>query len=166
MAGKSKGQKEAVAELVALLPELDEEGLAFLLEQAKVHLHNMEIDRLQRAETLSVQRGSKSGSKRPSTGIGRRSATPGFRVERADDGETYHLVSGGVWKMFTDAEMAAIVTIVRGEGDEAELARRLHSWFERERRDALSDFFLGSEPGTLTLELVRTLRKTFSGKKK
>ena len=51
MARRNAAVKKLEAELAALLPQLDEEGLAFLLEQAKVHLHNMEVDRLNRLKT-------------------------------------------------------------------------------------------------------------------
>jgi hypothetical protein len=163
MPGKTAQKKKAIADLIDLLPKLDEEGLAFLLEQARIHLYNMDVERQEREATKAAA-GSVS-KKRPSASKGNDDSS-GFHIERSDDGETYHLVSGGVWKLFTASEMAAMVAVARGEGGEGEVARRLHSWLFRERRDALTDFSLGSEPGPSTLELVRVLKKTFSGKKK
>ena len=154
------GKKKAIAELEALLPKLDEAGVAFLLEQAQVLLHNREVDQLQRNEA------SKEDKARSPSARGAKGQTEtGFRVERADDGETYHLVSGGLWKMFTAGEMAAMVAIARGDSGESEAARRLHVWLERERRDALADFSLGMESGPATRELVRALKAAFSGRK-
>ena len=157
------GKKKVVTELEALLPKLDEEGATFLLEQARIHLHNMEVDRLRKKE-LAVTAGGRN--KRTAKDAAPGSSGNGFRVERADDGETYHLVAGGLWKMFTADEMAAMVSIARGEGTEEESSRRLHSWLARERRDALSDFSLGNEGGPSTVQLVRALREFFRGKKK
>ena len=45
---KSETEREhdgLAAELVSLLPSLDAEGLAFLVQQARVHLYNMALDR-------------------------------------------------------------------------------------------------------------------------
>ncbi len=156
------GKKKAIAELETLLPKLDEEGIVFLLEQARIHAHNMEVDRLQRKAAA----GGKTGARPRAKGAVKGQPEDGFHLERADDGETYHLVSGGLWKMFTAGEMAAMVAISRGDDGETVAARRLHAWLERERRDALADFSLGAEGGPATLELVRTLRKAFSGRKR
>jgi hypothetical protein len=160
------GKKKVIAELIELLPKLDEEGLTFLLEQARVHLHNMEIDRARQREITAASKTSEgSGSKKRTAAKKGGAAASLFRVERADDGKTYHLVYGEAWKLFTAGEMASMVAIVRAKGVEEELALRLHAWFQRERRDALSDFSLGSAAGPASLELVRVLKKTFSGKK-
>lgn len=155
------GKKKAIAELEALLPKLDEAGVAFLLEQARVHQRNMEVDRLQRNEASQAKQGRSPGA---ATGGAKGRTETGFRVERADGGETYHLVSGGLWKMFTAGEMAAMVAIARGDSEEPEAGRRLHAWLARERRDALADFSLGMECGPATLELVRALRAAFPGR--
>jgi hypothetical protein len=165
MPGRAAQKKKAIADLIDLLPKLDEEGLAFLLEQARIHLYNMDVERQEREATTAATKAA-AGSvshKRPTAPKG--NDPSGFHIERSDDGETYHLVSGGVWKLFTASEMAAMVAVARGKGGEEELARRLHAWLERERRDALADFFLGARSGPSSIELVRVLKKTFSGKK-
>jgi hypothetical protein len=166
MGGKIVQKKKVIADIIDLLPKLDEEGLTFLLEQTRIHLYNMEVERQERDTAMAATKAAGSVSKKRPTASKGGVDISGFRIERADDGETYHLVSGGLWKMFTAAEMASMVNIVRGEGDEGEIGRRLHSWLFRERRDVLSDFSLGSEPGPSTSELIRLLRKTFSGKRK
>lgn len=153
-------------ELKSLLEELDEEGLDFLLEQAHVHRYNMEVERLNeaeerreagRAEAVSVRAG-----KRPATGKTAPARVPPLRIERSQDGETYHVVSGGRYKMFAAEEMLALVRIAHANPDAAEAGRGLYRWMSRERTDALADLgFAGpSDPGLAALAAL--LRKSFA----
>jgi hypothetical protein len=142
----------AYKELLALLPELDDAGIAFLLEQARVHRYNMEAERLNSlAERLGVD------EPRPSS-----TAKAGaLRIERSTDGSTYHIVAGGDWKMFTAEEMAALVRISRcGEGAE-EVSRRLRAWLLRERKDVFLDLGLDGPSIGIARELGGLLLKTF-----
>ena len=42
-----KQDRESLAkELRSLIPKLDEEGLTFLIEQAHIHLYNLQVDSL------------------------------------------------------------------------------------------------------------------------
>jgi len=152
-AGKSgKGaQSKALTELLALLQELDDEGVAFLLEQARVHRYNMEVERLNAIADRAAEG-------EPRTPVAERSA---LRLERSADGSTYHIVSGPAWKMFTAEEIAALVRIARSDDTESERARRTRSWFARERKDVLVDLGLDGPSIGLALDIVRLLRKTF-----
>jgi hypothetical protein len=149
-AGKKKSSK-VLEELLALLPELDEEGLAFLLEQARVHRYNMEVERL----NAIAERVATGEERSP---VAERSA---LRLERSKDGSTYHIVCGSVWKMFTAEEIAALVRIARSDETENERARRLRSWCARERRDVLIDFGMDGPSIGLALDIVQLLRKSF-----
>jgi hypothetical protein len=139
-------------ELEALLPELDDEGLSFLLEQAKVHRYNMEVERLNAISDRLAAEGT------PEVPAATRAA---LRIERSKDGSTYHIVAGSSWKMFTAEEIAALVRIARSSDTESERARRTRSWFARERKDVVVDLGLDGPSIGLALEIVRLLRKTF-----
>jgi hypothetical protein len=142
-------------ELLALLPELDEEGIAFLLEQAKVHRYNMEVEKLNAISDRVAAAGP-----RP-TPAGSRTAGSALRIERSEDGATYHLVAGSDWKMFTAEEMAALVRISRcGEGEE-EVSRRLRAWLARERKDVFLDLGLDGASIGLARDIARLLAATF-----
>lgn len=166
-AGAAKDRRASLLkELKSLLEELDEEGLDFLLEQAHVHRYNMEVERLNeaeerreagRAEAVSVRAG-----KRPAAGKTVSARVPPLRIERSQDGQTYHVVSGGRYKMFAAEEMLALVRIAHANPDSAEAGRGLHRWMSRERTDALADLgFTGpSDPGLGALAAL--LRKSFS----
>jgi hypothetical protein len=150
---KSAAKKNpALDELVALLPELDDEGIAFLLEQARVHRYNMEVEKL----NAISDRASAGEDKAP-----KRAAASALRIERSSDGSTYHLVAGGDWKMFTAEEMASLVRIARcGEGEE-EVARRLRTWLGRERRDVFLDLGLDGPSIGMAKDIGSLIAKTF-----
>lgn len=150
--------KKLARELAALIPELDEEGLAFLLEQGRVHRYNMEADRLNREMgELGADRTAARAKKTGKTAGG----TGKLRIERSPGGATYHIVRGSKWKMFNDEEMLSMVKIARSKDPITDVAGRLYSWIERERPDAFVDLDIGDEGDPVYRELVTLLRKTF-----
>jgi len=153
--GRRTKLSPSLCELLDLLPELDEAGLAFLLEQAKVHRYNMEVERL---NAISKPAAADNSSHAPRDG---ERAAGALRIERSTDGSTYHIVAGNDWKMFTAEEMAALVRITRaGEGAE-ETARRLRAWFARERKDVFLDFGLDGPSIGMTRDIAALILKTF-----
>ncbi len=153
---RKAAQSKARTELLALLPELDEEGVAFLLEQARVHRYNMEVERLNAIADRAAEDDEAGASDRAP--VASRSA---LRLERSKDGSTYHIVCGSVWKMFTAEEIASLVRIARSDDTEGERSRRIRSWFARERRDVLVDLGLDGPSIGLALDIARLLRKSF-----
>jgi|WetSurMetagenome_2_1015567.scaffolds.fasta_scaffold459422_2 hypothetical protein len=151
-AAKGRAASPALRELTALLPELDDEGLTFLLEQAKVHRYNMEVEKLNAISDRLAAEGA------PEVPAASRSA---LRLERSKDGSTYHIVAGSSWKMFTAEEIAALVRIARSDDTESERSRRTRSWFARERKDVLVDLGMDGPSIGLALDIVRMLRKAF-----
>jgi hypothetical protein len=158
---KASGKKPAPAKrpllrkLLELLPELDDAGLSFLLEQAKVHRYNMEVDRL----NAITERASADNSSHAPSGAAEGSGA--LRIERSADGSTYHLVAGSDWKMFTAEEMAALVRITRsGESDE-EIARRLRAWLARERKDVYLDLGLDGSSIGMARDIAELIGRTF-----
>ncbi|MDA8425221.1 MAG: hypothetical protein M0Z80_03710 [Treponema sp.] len=149
---KAKPPSPALEELLDLLPQLDEEGLRFLLEQAHIHRYNMEVERLNEESEALVAKGGPAPTK-----------SSGMRLERSADGRTYHVVSEDKWKMFSAEEIASLVRITRSGEELGEIARRVYAWLDRERRDALDDLGIGKPPSAALAELVRLLLASFSG---
>lgn len=142
-------------ELKALLDELDEEGLDFLLEQAQVHRYNMEVQRLNEAQErrrAGRQAAPGAAAPRPSP----------LRIERSEDGQTYHLVFEEHYKMFTSEEMLALVRIAHANADPLEGARGLYRWLARERSDALADLGLKGPSSPGLAELAELLKRSFA----
>ncbi len=164
---ESAAHKRLAEELVSLLPDLDEEGLAFLVEQARVHLYNMEVDRLSREAPPREDAPGKSRAAAGEPAVGGPSAGPAnFRIDRSASGTSYHLISGGNWKMYNEAEMMRIVKIASGPGSEREAAPRLYAWFERERPDTFADLGITGPADSRMAELVLFLRSKFAIKTK
>ena len=70
------------AELRSMMKDLDEEGLAFLVEQARVHLHNMNVIRLEE-ELAAASRSDKKGAAKKSAS---RIPAADFRIDRSPSG--------------------------------------------------------------------------------
>ena len=159
-------------ELAALIPELDAEGLAFLIEQARVHLYNMRAAELELA-AAEADRASdrarnvaaaKPGARKGSRAAGKTSADTGadFSIQAASDGSTYDLVYQGKWKMFTGEEMLSMVRIVSSKDPASQLPGRLYRWLLAERSDVINDLALAGLADPRLRKLVALLRTTFT----
>ena len=152
---KHDKKKELVEELTALLDELDEAGLEFLLEQGRVHRYNMEVERLNAIEERRGTRGATGAA-------AERSAASTLSIERSEDGNTYHIVANGKWKLFAAEEMARLVGIAWLAEPEEDRARGLFAWLSTERADALGDLGIAKPSSPRLAELVRLLRASFA----
>jgi hypothetical protein len=143
-------EREALAkELRALIPQLDAEGLSFLIEQARVHLYNMQAAELNK--TLSHEE-AKAPKRNPATG---------FRIEGSESGSSYYLVYNNQWIMFSREEMIQIAGIASSEGTDLEIRDRLFTWFERERRDVLASVPMADKFDDRLKKLAVLIKKTF-----
>ncbi len=178
MAGKPRSRAKESPEhaalskaLTALIPSLDVEGLAFLVEQARVHLHNMEVESLE-ADIASVREIAARSSAKGTKGNGKSASKNGgaakanWRVERSSSGSSYHLISGGKWKMFSESELTSLVKIAQGPDGDRERGARLYRWFAEERMDALGDLEIDDEADPKLSELSAFLRKAFKVKER
>lgn len=145
--------KALAAELSSLLPELDSEGLAFLIEQARVHLYNMRVAEL---EDAAVE------AERASNRVHQAVTADEFQIHAAASGSTYDLVWHDKWKIFTDEEMLAMVRIASSKDAVAEVGGRLYRWLLAERRDVLADIPFAGLADPKLKKLVALLRKTFT----
>lgn len=156
---KAAGKKALAAELCALVPELDEEGLAFLIEQARVHLYNMRVAELEEAGARLEESASRS---RSAAGAAKAQASgAGFSVKASEDGSDYHIVYNGKWKLFSGSEMLALVKIATVKDPPAEVGGRLYRWLKAERSDFFADVPVSGPADPLMAALVGLIRKTF-----
>lgn len=137
--------KRLIDEIDSLLPELDEEGLVLLLEQARTR-------RLALEEARTICRSSIASAQDAETEL---------KIGRCDNGSTYYVVAGATWKLFSADEIAALVRIARNEETADKASQGLFSWLHQERRDVLADLrILDSASGRLP-ELLELLRSNF-----
>ena len=154
---KKTGGKDPQWELLAgklrgIIPKLDTEGLAFLVEQAAIHLHNMQVDEHNRAVIAAAAKtpaGKSQSTKSPgvkstagkSQGAVKgkpKGGRDGYSLEGTESGSSFYLFCPSDELMFSRNEMAQLVKITGAKGTDLEIRERLYNWFERERRDAFA----------------------------
>jgi len=144
-AGPVDTERELLAkELKGLIPKLDSEGLAFLVEQARVHLYNMQVDELNRAAIAAEASATTAAAKRRSAAGGSKtqakpkSGRESYRIVGSESGSSFYLYCPNDEIMFSRGEMSQLIKIANGNGTDLEIRERLFNWFERERRDIFS----------------------------
>ena len=155
MAKKKTGndaERETLAkELRGLIPQLDSSGLAFLVEQAKVHLYNMKVDELNKtAETNDAAVREKQ-----------KSAGENLSIQGTESGSSYYLHYRNNEVMFSRNEMIHLVKIANGKGSDLEIRERLYNWFDRERKDVFATVPIADKFDDRLKKLAALIKKTF-----
>ena len=163
MAKETKLHKKLAQELIELIPQLDEEGLAFLIEQGRVHLYNMEVEKLNEAQQKVIgasNRKVETASKK----LNKKAATPGneYNIKKSTASGSYHLQHGGNWKLFTEEEMLALVRIAKERKPQAEVISDMVDWLDKERPDTYSDLNINPDSDEDIKGLIKFLQKTFA----
>ena len=161
------GKNTALAkELSTLIPRLDEEGLRFLIQQAQIHLYNMQVDELNQnmiREQAVTRRTTKPAAK-PKQAAQTRSGparTAGLSLKAGESSASFYLAYNGDWVMFTDTEIIALAKIAAGPDSDRERAERIYRWLERERRDTFAVVPIRDKFSPLLIEMIRILKKNF-----
>ncbi len=169
MAKKNTVTTKLAEELTALIPQLDEEGLSFLIGQAQVLIHNMEVDRIN-AEIEKAEMEGKKASKGKGASSGK--AAPGktrrtqtFSIKHSPGAGCYHVGFNGDWKLFTEEEMLSIVRIAKSRQPAEDVERLCFAWLKKERSDALSEFGISDQYSDTLKEFIKFLKKTFAIRK-
>ncbi|MDR1143185.1 MAG: hypothetical protein LBK77_03075 [Spirochaetaceae bacterium] len=149
--GPADGRDVLAGELRSLIPRLDAEGLSFLVEQARIHLYNMQAEELNK--TLA-------GSGRTAKPVQKDS----FRLEGSGSGSSYYVVYNNDWIMFSRDEMAQTARIVSAPGTGMEIRERLYRWLERERRDVLISIPMADRFDEKLKTLAALIKRTFKVK--
>ena len=153
---------EALAkELRSLIPRLDAEGLRFLIEQAQVHLYNMQVDELN--QTMERQAAVKAKSTKAS---GRKAAPEkakkdDLRIEGTESGSSFYIVYRGQYVMFSRDEIVRMVKIASAPVTELEQRKHLFDWFERERRDIFAEIPIADKFDERLKKITALLKKNF-----
>ena len=149
-------EQEALAkELKSLIPQIDSEGLSFLVQQARVHIYNMKVDELNNAASEVHSASIRSQSK---TNAGKSSSKKEkFTFNATSAG--YYMRYGGSGIMFSKTEMARLVKIVHSSTNDA--SGRLYTWFEQERRDVLSTISIADKFDERLKNMASVIKKNF-----
>ena len=156
---KSAVWEKLAKELRTTIPKLDSEGLAFLVEQSRIHLYNMQVDELNRMKQEAyVNANKKSGGKSKTVKI-QSGKTEFFGIDATSAG--YYLRCTGGGTMFSKAEMVQMVKIVHGPGSAQETGARLYGWFTRERNDVISTLQITDRLDKKLQSLASFIKKNF-----
>jgi hypothetical protein len=155
---KKTGLRETLAkELRSLIPRLDAEGLQFLIEQAQVHLYNMQVDELNKTFTRSADR--EAGKRKAEPKTPRQSED--IRIEGSGSGSSFYLFYHSQSVMFSREEIIGLVKIVNGPGTALEIAERLFNWFDRERADVFALIPMTDKFDDRIKKIARIIKKNF-----
>jgi hypothetical protein len=153
-------EKESLAkELKSLIPKLDEEGLAFLVKQAQVHLYNMQVDVLNQTIINDNQR--KKSSAKVSKETVKKTGFSDVKIS----GSGSHILYGNQWISFSNSEITSLVRIAKGEGTDLEIRERIYNWLKRERSDLLMTASIADKFNDDLKSLITLLKKNFELKK-
>ncbi|HEQ71391.1 MAG TPA: hypothetical protein ENN69_02790 [Spirochaetia bacterium] len=160
---KAGGKRRVLAnELRSLIPKIDEEGLMFLLKQAQTIMHNLNVDRINKALDQSARTGKKTAGKSGA----RAAAVPSIvRIEDSSAGKHFVVVLGRERKMFTREELRKIVGISHAGKNDATSGQQIFSWLKKNRSDVLVDVGIGSGTHPLLKKLAGYLRTNYKVKK-
>ena len=160
--GKDAVRESLVKELRNVIPRLDTEGLAFLVEQARVHLYNMQVDELNKAaEAANAASAKAAGISRASLQRTSKSAGTGLRIDGTESGSSYYLRYRNDDVMFSREEISHLVRIINGEGTDLEIRERLYNWLDRERRDVFAVVPIKDKFDDNLKALLALFKKTF-----
>jgi len=123
---------DLIKQLKKLINELNEEGLSFLIEQAIILKHNMQVKELNK--DLQKLRSNKPKSDKTS-----KSDKHKIEVEEADDNSYFIIVMNRARNFFSLEEMRKLVKICHASEDEKDASRRLYNWFSKNRSDVIRD---------------------------
>ncbi len=162
----SPTQQLLLDRLAAALPVLDEECLEALVQSAENLAESCRQDRmLDEARMLALEGGGVS--ERVDTGlVALRTGRPApLTIKASSDGQFFHIVVDGKWKMLNHDELKSLVTVVGSKEPTEAVPTRLFNWLKRERADVLSDLGISTSLSPVLAELIAYLKKNFKIKK-
>jgi ABC-type sugar transport system substrate-binding protein len=136
---KSKKKKLEEA-LITLIKQVDEEGLAFLINQARIILHNMQVDKINQ-ELVERQRKVQAKGSKKTAGrkVKSRVKTAPAPVELEESGQHYVMIVNNQRKYLSRDELSKIVKVCYAAGNKTTAQNRLWNWLNKNRSDILLD---------------------------
>lgn len=157
---KSESQKQRLEkDLIALVPEIKEEGLVFLLKQANTIIHNQRTAKINREmNELNKKKGdvgSREGSEEVQSGFD-------IEISRSDNGKTYYFIVDGRKHFFDIPETQKVVALCFKPETKSAAIKFLYEFFLNERDEILSEHGIKSAKSTFFENLFNEVRANFS----
>lgn len=168
--GKTAAGREEHAvlrkELQSLLADIDEAGLRFLIDQARILRYNAEVDRMN--QELAVKRTklrAELGAEKPSATPSKAPSRQAVVIEEGSNRSHFIITLGNSRKFFVRDEFRGLVKVCDAAENAAVGSERLFAWLKRNRADVLADVGIGSGRNPLLAELYRTINSSYRAKK-
>ncbi len=166
---KPSAQKQRLQdELTRLLSDVDEEGLIFLIKQAQVIIHNLQVDRINREIEELDQTQQPTKRRAANRAAAGREATrragrgsEDVHIEEAANGKSFYLVFPDTRKIMGLEEMRLLVRACYEPKRKSEALHRMYRWMQKERRDILSDGKIESSGSRLLEALFHRIREKY-----
>lgn len=154
--GKSSEKKLLLDELQSLLPQIDEEGLSFLIKQATTLIYNQKVEELNRSREVAENSRQKAAEKK-------KGQSEGSEVffEAGKDRSTFFLDVDGKRAILDQAELMQMVRIAQAATNQKTARERVYRWLKTHRDDILFDCSINSS-GTKIAALCERLNKDFA----
>jgi hypothetical protein len=161
---KSSTRREILLkELRRLLPQIDEEGLAFLVKQSHTIVYNLHVDEMNRSLAQANRSSSRATAKKSREE--KDADKYGVWVEDAPGGGSFIIVLGTLRKVFSRVELRKLVALVNsGSADDGARSEQLFTWFKKHRGDVLFDGRIEARRHPLLVKLARYLRTHYTVK--
>jgi hypothetical protein len=162
-AGGPKTEKRRLLEeeLQEAIGQIDEDGLAFLLNQAHVLIHNAQVQRInvELAELDRKNREARRSLGRAEAGAAGAAAPVG--IEESEDRKAFFLSLGGTRKVLALDEIKRLVRICYAAESKSAALRQLYTVLSRDRGDILVDAKIGGPASPLIEGLFYALREKY-----
>lgn len=167
MAAKKDSKNQNMAnklrkDLIELIPQIEEEGLIFLLQQANTIIHNQRVVELNRdLQEINSKKESGEGSSSVKKQSGN---NEGFTIEinRSSNGKTYYFIVNGRKHFMDVPETKKIVELCYRPPSKSKALKFLYQYFLNERDDVLLEHKIKSESSPFFDALFTTVRENFS----
>jgi hypothetical protein len=150
-------------ELIGMIPELDAEGLLFLVRQAGVLIQNRRVDELN-AEMEKLNKDKMAAHKRAGTTarVGQNVEEITVEMQRSPDSKTFYMIVNGQKHFLTPGEMSSVVKLCFKPERKSDAIRFLFKYLNDERKEILMDHGVSSDKHPFFEALFHETRAKFS----
>jgi hypothetical protein len=160
-ARKSEARKGLEKQLQKIVKDLDEDGIAFLIEQANVLRYNMQVD----AANRELQKSKKEpGTKKATSNKSVTTDPVSISIEADKDKKSFVLQVGVTRKFITRDELRHMVSISQVEEPEQTISNRMFAWLNKERRDILLDCKIKGKSDPVLVLVIEYLKQHYKVK--
>lgn len=162
MTKKDSTKKELLTQLKALIKELDDEGLLFLIEQANVLRYNMTVDKVNKSTINKQKSNNKIKSSKSNNSKSNRKNS--IKIIMDDDKKNFILQIDSQRKFLTRAEFVDMVKVSQSSTLQTG-SIKLYQWLNKERKDVLIDCSIHSNVDPKLKEIVKLIKENYKVKK-